>query len=181
MNTLHPIQAISFLRSCVNGGERLNAEDNAMLDAAIAELKEPIVRVGVAVLISRDGKWLMHKRKGSHGAGTWSFPGGHIDFGDTPVFACRREVLEETGLEVGYCEPYRYLPYANADFIEGKQYITLFFVAEYIGGEPKVMEPDKCDGDWIWVDPVDPPKPLFGALSGHWDDLVNSTGPFGHE
>ena len=35
--------------------------------------------VGVGVLIIRNGKILLIKRTGSHGAGTWSPPGGHID------------------------------------------------------------------------------------------------------
>ena len=170
-----PIEAISFLRSCVRVGEQLSAEDNMMLDAVVAALKVPVVRVGVAVIIERHGEWLMHKRKGSHGAGKWSFAGGHVDFGDAPEEAARREVLEETGLTVGYCHPLRKMPYVNTHFVEGKQYITLFFIAQYIGGEPKVMEPDKCDGEWVWVDPENPPKPLFGALGGCWEALVNST------
>lgn len=33
-------------------------------------------RIGVGVLIFRDGKLLLGKRKGSHGAGHWSAPGG---------------------------------------------------------------------------------------------------------
>lgn len=38
-------------------------------------------RIGVGVLIFRDGKLLLGKRRGSHGAGDWSAPGGHLEFG----------------------------------------------------------------------------------------------------
>jgi len=58
-------------------------------------------RVGIGVLIQNDkGEVLLGKRKGAHGAGEWSFPGGHLEFGEK-IFECaRREAKEETGLSV---------------------------------------------------------------------------------
>lgn len=55
-------------------------------------------KVGVAVIIRKDNKILLGKRIGSHGAGTWAFPGGHLEFGETPEQCAQREVFEETGL-----------------------------------------------------------------------------------
>ena len=38
-------------------------------------------RVGVGVMIQNEkGEVLLGLRQGSHGAGEWSFPGGHLDF-----------------------------------------------------------------------------------------------------
>ncbi len=37
-------------------------------------------KVGVGVMILKDGKVLLTKRKGSHGAGMYSFPGGHLEY-----------------------------------------------------------------------------------------------------
>ncbi|MEK6841001.1 MAG: DNA mismatch repair protein MutT, partial [Nanoarchaeota archaeon] len=34
------------------------------------------VKVGVGVMIFKNGKILLSKRKGSHGAGEYAFPGG---------------------------------------------------------------------------------------------------------
>ena len=41
------------------------------------------VIVGVAVLVRRGEQVLLTHRKGSHGAGTWAPPGGHLDMGES--------------------------------------------------------------------------------------------------
>ena len=37
-------------------------------------------RVGIGVMIFKDGKVLLGKRKASHGEGEWASPGGHLDY-----------------------------------------------------------------------------------------------------
>ncbi len=49
---------------------------------------------GQILLVKRDRKW--HKE--SHGK--WEFPGGKIDFGETPEETCIREAKEESGMDV---------------------------------------------------------------------------------
>ncbi|HEX2977662.1 MAG TPA: NUDIX hydrolase [Candidatus Babeliales bacterium] len=118
----------------------------------------PIVRVGVGVLIFHNGKLLLGKRKNAHGSGTWSPPGGHLEFGETPFECAQREVLEETGLVI---KEITAGPYTNDFFeLEQKHYITLFMIGNYEGGEPKVLEPHKCEM-WDWFDINELPKPLF--------------------
>ena len=55
-----------------------------------------IVRVGVGVFVWRDGRFIMGQRLGSHGANTWSVPGGHLEFGESWEDCAIREVKEET-------------------------------------------------------------------------------------
>jgi len=121
----------------------------------------PIVRIGVAVVIRKGNQVLLGKCLKSHGIGTWHTPGGHIEFGETPEQTARREVIEETGLELGLIRKLYYLPYVNTVF-EGdrKHYITLFMEAKYIGGEPVAKEPEKCS-EWLWFDKDNLPSPLF--------------------
>ena len=53
-------------------------------------------------LVERDGKILITRRVDSEPLWDkkWEFPGGKIDFGETPEQAVAREVLEETRLEI---------------------------------------------------------------------------------
>ncbi len=119
------------------------------------------VRVGVGVLIVRDGRVLLGKRAGSHGAGTWAPPGGHLDVGESIAACAAREVLEETGLVV---EETRAGPYTSDVFVaENRHYITLFVVAR-CSGEPALLEPDKCT-EWGWYRWTDLPAPLFQSLA----------------
>jgi 8-oxo-dGTP diphosphatase len=115
-------------------------------------------RVGVGILIIKDGKVLLGKRKASHGIGTWCPPGGHLEFGESMEDCARREVLEETGMKI---KNLRFATATNDVFVEdGKHYITLHILAELDSGEPKVVEPDKIDS-WEWFPWDNLPEPLF--------------------
>lgn len=109
--------------------------------------------VGVAVIIKPEGQsvLLLGLRKGSHQAGKWACPGGHLEVNEDPIEAAKREVLEETGLELYNIKT---LGYSSNIFKDcGKHYITLF-VAGIIRvsdiSTVVIKEPDKCVS-WIWV------------------------------
>src|SRR5687768_5483137 len=78
-------------------------------------------RVGVACLVTRSGRLLLLKRQRSHGSGSWSPPGGHLDFGETLEACAIRETLEETGLHVADPE---FFAITNDIFAsDGKHYV----------------------------------------------------------
>jgi 8-oxo-dGTP diphosphatase len=115
-------------------------------------------RVGVAVFITNGNKILLGKRKNAHGDGSWATPGGHLEFGESLEQCARREVMEETGLTL---QNIRRGPYTNDVFIdEHKHYITIYMIADYTMGLPRVMEPEKCE-QWEWFAWNDLPQPLF--------------------
>jgi ADP-ribose pyrophosphatase YjhB (NUDIX family) len=60
--------------------------------------ERPIVGVGAVVV--HDGRALIIKRAHDPRRGEWSLPGGRVELGETLVDATRREILEESGLEV---------------------------------------------------------------------------------
>ncbi len=121
-------------------------------------------KVGVGVLIVKDGMILLGRRSdpNTHGNATWAPPGGHLEFFETFEQCARREVLEETGLELGHV---RFATVTNDFFIkEQKHYITIFMLAEYIKGIPQLLEPDKCS-QWDWFSLDSLPESLFVSLA----------------
>lgn len=125
-----------------------------------ADIKRPLI--GVAVVVIREGRILLGKRKNAHGAGTWQLPGGHLEFNESIEACARREVFEETGLHV---DDLVRGPYTNDIFEdEGKHYVTLFVIARRCDGEPVLKEPQKCDR-WDWFSWNDLPAPKFLPLS----------------
>ncbi|MCG8633970.1 MAG: NUDIX hydrolase, partial [Desulfobacterales bacterium] len=113
------------------------------------------------VMVIKEGKVLLGRRKGGHGTGTWAFPGGHLEFGESIEACAKREVMEETGLEV---DNIRHQAFTNDIFTrEDKHYATLFVRADYTSGKAVVMEPDKCE-QWAWFDWGQFPEPLFLSL-----------------
>ena len=54
----------------------------------------------VGAVAMRDGELLLIERGRGVAVGQWSIPGGRVEFGETMADALRREVAEETGLQV---------------------------------------------------------------------------------
>lgn len=121
--------------------------------------RERKVNVGVIVVVVRDdGRFLMCRRSGMHGAGTWSTPGGWMRHKETPEQTAEREVLEETGVTVRRPELFAV---TNDVFTEEDVHsVTLWLAARYWSGEPTIREPNKCtELRWVAVDEM--PRPLF--------------------
>lgn len=118
-------------------------------------------RVGVGVIVVRKKLVLLGKRRGSHGAGTWALPGGHLEFGESVEDCARREAAEETGLGLKLIRPG---PYTN-DLMpsEGKHYLTVYVQASAEAGEPQLLEPEKCEA-WAWFRWSELPENLFLPL-----------------
>lgn len=115
-------------------------------------------KVGVAVIVMKDKKVLIYKRKNAHGAETWAFPGGHLEFGETPEECAIREVDEEAGITI---KNVRRGPFTNDLFKkDNKHFITIFIIAEHDKGTPQLKEPEK-GGEWEWHSWNNLPKPLF--------------------
>lgn len=118
----------------------------------ICRCDSPIVRVGITVVVLRkaDKTILMMTRAGSHGAGTWSVPGGHQEYGETWEETAHRELFEETGLDV---QEFRQIAVTN-NFMpdEKKHYVDICFMCWCPPGQKvEIKEPDKCSG-YLWSD-----------------------------
>lgn len=130
-------------------------------------MNQQFPRVGIGVFIFKNGKFIMGCRKGAHGEGTWSVPGGHLEFGETIEEGAQRETEEETGLKI---KSVKIAGITNDIFeAEGKHYITIWVTSDWKSGEPKIMEPDKFL-DLNWYDFESLPENLFLP----WKELLKS-------
>ena len=57
-------------------------------------------KVGIGIMIFKEGKVLIAKRKSLHGEGEYSFPGGHLEYMESFEDCARRETMEETGIQI---------------------------------------------------------------------------------
>jgi 8-oxo-dGTP diphosphatase len=117
--------------------------------------------IGVAAIVLKDNKVLLGKRKNAHGAGTWAFPGGHLEYKESIEACAKREVFEETGIHI---KNIRYGTFTNDIFREDqKHYVTLFVISEYDAGDLELKEPEKCE-KWDWFLWNELPEPKFLPL-----------------
>lgn len=121
----------------------------------------PQTRVGVGVLIEREGQLLMLRRKNVHGSGTWSTPGGHLDFGESFEECAKREAKEETDIDVFDIE---FVAITNDYFEkENRHYITVWMKASAQAGTENINAAYEMD-QVGWFPWKELPSPLFGPL-----------------
>lgn len=114
--------------------------------------------IGVGVMLWKGDYLLLGQRIDAQGATCWQFPGGRLEAGESVLECAAREVCEETGLAIGFARP---AGFNNLPFSAGEHdYVTLYVSAAHLGGEPEVMEPEKCRS-WQWFHHRELPDPLF--------------------
>lgn len=118
------------------------------------------VQVGTSIIITKDDKVLLMKRKGPHGGGTWSTPGGHLDFGETLEGCAAREAKEEMGIDV---VDIRFRCVTNDVFEDtSKHYITVWMDGKPVGEPFIAAEQEVEEIGWFAWDAL--PQPLFLPL-----------------
>lgn len=119
-------------------------------------------RVGVGVMLLREGRILLGRRLTGHGAGSYGWCGGHLELGEAPEACAVRETLEETGLMLDATD---LVPQSVCNVIAyGTHYVDFAYLATRWRGTPTVREPGKVAG-WEWH-PLDAlPEPLFAPVA----------------
>jgi ADP-ribose pyrophosphatase YjhB (NUDIX family) len=119
-------------------------------------------RVGVGVVVRRDGRYLLGLRQGGRGSGTWSTPGGEVLASESVLACAVRELREETDL-LGL-RP-RVVGQSSTLLDDGSRWYSVFVCVD-VGGdhEPRLLEPAKCKA-WGWFEPSLLPEPLFPPVA----------------
>lgn len=114
----------------------------------------PIVGIGI-VVIKNDSVLLVRRGKPPN-VGSWTLPGGAQEVGETTEEAGRRELLEETGLEVG---PMYFA--ATVDNIRRDEngrvrfhYTIIDFATRWVSGEP-AADTDVTEAVWAKLDALE--------------------------
>ncbi len=111
---------------------------------AAREGKPPII-VAAAVLIEAGRVLLSQRKRGSHLAGAWEFPGGKVEPGEDPRRALARELLEELGIECEVGAPVEITHHVYAE----KAVLLLFYRATRL---PHSADPRALDvADFRWA------------------------------
>jgi 8-oxo-dGTP diphosphatase len=104
-----------------------------------------------AVIVDGRGRVLLGRRAFEPAAGKWDLPGGFLDENEEPIAGLRREVEEETGLEIAperfvgfYLEPY-----------DRRTVLAMTWRATVVGGEPRAGDDL---GELRWFAPDDLPR-----------------------
>ena len=120
--------------------------------------------IGIGIMILKDSKVLLGKRNEDpekadsllHGEGTWTLPGGKLEFGDSFEQGAKREIEEETGLKANKLE----VICVTNDIVSDAHFVTIGLLCTEFEGEPAAMEPDEIV-EWKWFMLNQLPSPMF--------------------
>ncbi|MBN2566710.1 NUDIX domain-containing protein [Candidatus Woesearchaeota archaeon] len=137
--------------------------------------------VGVGIMLLRDGNVLLGRRHHDpekadselHGEGTWTMPGGGVEWMEPYLDAAVREVKEETNITVRK-EDLRLFTVKD-DMAKDAHFLTVGLLCEESDGEAHVMEPDEIV-EWRWF-PLDRlPRPIFPPSRKILDEYSKNAG-----
>lgn len=97
-----------------------------------------------------DGRLLMVQRANEPGKGKWSLPGGRVEHGELLADAVRREIREETGLEIDVGELAGILEVPGDDL----HYVILDYHAVLRGDATARADDDASDVRWVPLNEV---------------------------
>jgi ADP-ribose pyrophosphatase YjhB (NUDIX family) len=108
----------------------------------------PFLAVSAAII--RDGKVLIVRRARRPALGIYTLPGGGVEIGETLIEAVKREVREETALDI---EPVALAGHREAIMRDAagraeRHFVVLCFASRWISGEP-VLNEELSEARWL--------------------------------
>ncbi len=138
-----------------------------------------IANAGIGIMIIKDDKVLLGRRNDDpekadsllHGEGTWTCPGGKLDFGEKIADAAKKEILQETGIKVNDLK----LISVTNEIVSDAHFVTIGFLCKDFDGEPKIMEPEEIV-EWRWFSLNELPEniypPTFKLINNYLENKI---------
>ncbi|GAA5415966.1 RNA pyrophosphohydrolase [Paraliobacillus ryukyuensis] len=132
---------------------------------------QPLIMVVSGVVVfNKNGHVLMHLRADNQ---TWGFPGGYMELGESIEDTARREVYEETGLQLGelsllsvYSGMGNKKTLANGDQVELVQH---WFTCHEYSGELVKQNEESLDANFFSLEAL--PEKIFASQQKVVNDL----------
>jgi len=126
--------------------------------------RPPGIYVGAGALVHRQGRLLLVKRNREPAKGTWSFPGGAVELGETTLEAAVREVKEETGLDIEVESLFDVVTYLPGDRVtkSKNQVIVVDYLAKPKKGRVR-LNAESSDFGWFTPKQVGRLKSTIGV------------------
>jgi 8-oxo-dGTP diphosphatase len=151
-------------RYCPRCGEALRHERNRVeCDTCGFSHYADYAPTSSAFVRDDDGRVLLARRAFEPDAGLWDAPGGFLEEGEDPVAGLRRELLEETSLEIEVGEFVGAFTDTYGDEHDAKSVLNLVWEATVTSGEPTPAD-DVSELRWFARDELPPDE----ALAFRW-------------
>lgn len=150
----------------------LERDDIARFAAELGPLDDPFSRdcdpkhvTGSGLIVGSRGIVLLHHLKFS----LWVQPGGHVDPGETPWEAARREVVEETGMHARYLDGVPELAHVSVhDVANGHTHYDMRYLFDAGDADPSPPVGESQDVHWFdWPAAIDRAEPQLNGILRH--------------
>lgn len=135
-------------------------------------------RLGVGVMVLKEDKVLLGKRHDDpekarselSGEGSWTMPGGKVDFKETVENAAKRELFEETGIKAAK-DDLKFFSVTD-EIKEDVHFVTIGFIIRNFENNPEVKEPEEIT-EWKWFELNNLPNPIYPPSAKILDKYKN--------
>lgn len=132
----------------------------------------------VGGVIEKDGKYLLVQEAKESCRGKWNLPAGHLDSNETIFDAAKREIKEESGLDVeliGICQ-------IGNRKLDNDVFVSIIFSAKALGGDIRFNPDEILDVRWFTYEEIvsmreqlRTEKLILGAIENIRNRLITPT------
>ena len=119
-----------------------------------------------AMILNNKNQVLLIKKQGKD---YWERPGGKVEYGEKVISALKREILEETGIQISV----KKFMEINEPITSKGHWIGFHYLANYKKGKPRILEPNKhSDVRWFGMNKLPKLSPVSEVIIKRYKDAL---------